>query len=439
MVDSAPSVPSPGTARSCSVVTVERGGGDDLLVVASAGALGGGRSSSTVSSVVVVSSTVVVVVLGGRRGRAARSGAAGLVARAALRRAGRGGEQPSATSDQPASGGQRARAVAPSWSLLSSHPLLGPSGGAARVPGPRAASVSAGGGGRSRWCGRRSCGAAAGVPSRGQWRPGPGPPGGRPVWLPPRVGELGDRGPRWRWRRRASVGRERRRPAGRGRCPARQRTSSASRLPTPAIRCWSSSQAFTGAAAGRQRRPRSCGRADGEGVGAEAVARRVELHAAEPARVDDLEPAAARRSARANRIQRRLDPGGGVLEPLDRALPVDQQPAGHPEAQPEHRPVGVEQQQLADAAGARDRRARAAPPAAPRRGAALEVPVVGRVDPADRAADRPVGRPPVLLHLDHLRHDLPEWQTCPTPSSPIDRRRRRPPRHLEPARRAATP
>ena len=55
--------------------------------------------------------------------------------------------------------------------------------------------------------------------------------------------------------------------------------------------------------------------------------------------------------------------------------------------------VGVEEQQLADPPGARDRRAPQRRPQRRRRGAALEVPVVGRVDPRDRRARRPGRRP----------------------------------------------
>ena len=103
---------------------------------------------------------------------------------------------------------------------------------------------------------------SSGAPSRGHVAPRTRATWRSPVWLPPRsVSSARSCRPRWRWRRRTSVGVERCGRAGRGRGPARQRISSASRLPTPATRLWSSSQALSGRPAGGQarrgaRRPR---------------------------------------------------------------------------------------------------------------------------------------------------------------------------------------
>lgn len=92
------------------------------------------------------------------------------------------------------------------------------------------------------------------VPSRGH-RPSATRSGcSAPVWDPPPAMRSSSVVRRWRWSRRTSAGESE--PAGRaGSSPARYRTSSAVRLPTPANRDWSISRTFRGAAlAARMRR-----------------------------------------------------------------------------------------------------------------------------------------------------------------------------------------
>ncbi len=73
----------------------------------------------------------------------------------------------------------------------------------------------------------------------------------------------------WRWRRRISSS-SRLRASRSGSSPARQRISSVSRLPRPAIRCWSMSRALSGAVLDAQRRPQLA-QGEGERVGAERL------------------------------------------------------------------------------------------------------------------------------------------------------------------------
>ncbi len=261
------------------------------------------------------------------------------------------------------------------------------------------------------------------MPSQAAWRPrGTGHLRGSPRVAPAPGGQLARscaggcwcrlRGPR---RAPAKVG-----PGG----PGRGRPGTASRRRSgcrrPAMRCWSRSQALRG----RWRPGRRAGRpTHGEGVGAQVVGpggpgstppRRP--------RVDDLERGPPPSIAAGSAPTPGPTLGREVLEPLDGALAADHDPARHPEAKAQHGPVGVEQQQLADPPrapraaqrrkqGAEERRA-VVPP--------LEVPVVGgdtlrTVRPTARSAG-----PAVLLHLDHLRHDLTQCQTCRPPPSPID-------------------
>ena len=87
----------------------------------------------------------------------------------------------------------------------------------------------------------------------------------------------------------------------------------------------------------------------------------------------------------------RVEPARRVLEALDGGPAVDEEPTGHPEAQAQGGAVGVHQQELADPAGVEDGGAPQGRPQPGRRRRALEVPVVGRADLADRAPDHLVG------------------------------------------------
>ena len=104
--------------------------------------------------------------------------------------------------------------------------------------------------------------------SAGSARRARGAGSGRPVWAPPlRIASRSrraDRAPQ----RVELRGRERRPPGVAGSCGARQRISSASRLPTPAITPWSSSRALTGAPP-RPKRTRNVVAVDLGGVGAD--------------------------------------------------------------------------------------------------------------------------------------------------------------------------
>ena len=109
-------------------------------------------------------------------------------------------------------------------------------------------------------------------------------------------------------------------------------------------------------AAGGEGRTERC-RPHGQRVHAEVGDVRVEQHTTEPTGIDHAQVAAV------GEPQREADPGrvvpaARVLELLDGTGPVDEQPTRHPEAQAEGGPVRVQEEQLADAAGAGDRRAR---------------------------------------------------------------------------------
>ena len=186
-------------------------------------------------------------------------------------------------------------------------------------------------------------------------------------------------------------------PAGRaGSRPARHRISSASRLPIPATRAWSSSRALSGAVLA----PRAgveLGRRQRQRVGAEPRLVGVERHAAEPPGVAQAQLGAVGEAQR-EAVPARLVAAARVLQPLDRRGPVDQQAAGHAEAQPEPEPVGV---RPARRPSSRSRtsslpRRRAAATVRPASAAttsagsaALDEPRVGGVGTRDRCARRP--------------------------------------------------
>ena len=156
------------------------------------------------------------------------------------------------------------------------------------------ARLSADGPDRSRSCGRRPFGARARRRPSGSGRPEPAPPaGGRDANRRRRADRrpfAGDGGAA------ACVRRARVSPRDEpGRGPARHSTSSTSRLPSPATRCWSMSRAFSGAVL-RSSAAASCAGVIDAGVDAEAGLVRVQLDAAEPARVVDAQDRRRRRT-----------------------------------------------------------------------------------------------------------------------------------------------
>ena len=164
------------------------------------------------------------------------------------------------------------------------------------------------------------------------------------------------------------------------------------------MRDWSMSRAFTGAALPRSA-PASC---DAVSDGASTPEPRlvgIELDAAEAPRVAHGQGAAAG-EGHGEAVPRRLVAVGGVLEVVEAGGAVDDQPAGHAEAQAERRARRVEQQQLADATSVDD----PLPDQHRRLGAALEEPRIVGDDGGDGAADDPLGEAAVHLHLDQLRH-----------------------------------
>ena len=124
---------------------------------------------------------------------------------------------------------------------------------------------------------------------------------------------------------------------------ARQRISSASRLPMPATTCWSSRRALSGADPPRQGRLELRG-GDRRGVGAQTVDGRVEGDATQPTRVDQQQAAAVREG--------QGEPRPAVVAGHAAALPVvaavdlaavdvgDDDLPGHAEANAQRRAVG---------------------------------------------------------------------------------------------------
>jgi hypothetical protein len=164
------------------------------------------------------------------------------------------------------------------------------------------------------------------------------------------------------------------------------------------------SRALSGTAL--RRRSASCAGRTISAVDPEPLLVGIQLDAAEAAGVPHPEVAAAG-EAQDQAVPRLLLPPARVQELVDAGAAVDQQTAGHPEAQAEHRAVavGVEQEQLADAAGGGE------PPPderRPQRGSGqppLQVPGIGGDHLDDRSPERPLLRqPPVGLDLRQLRH-----------------------------------
>ena len=174
----------------------------------------------------------------------------------------------------------------------------------------------------------------------------------------------------------------------------------------PASRAWSSSRALSGAALVAERRV-EVGRRQVEGVGAQAALVGVERHAAEPSRIADpqLGPVG---EPQGEAVPPGIVATARVLEPVDGGGAVDEQAAGHAEAQAQSRPgtlaaVEVEHQQLAATACRRHRAA------GDRRHhllgrTALDEPRVRGADGDDRPADHGLGLAPVELDLQQLGH-----------------------------------
>ena len=234
---------------------------------------------------------------------------------------------------------------------------------------------------------------SSGVPSRGHTAPRlAGAPAGRPCGCRP-----GPRAAASVRRRSGGAGSPRRRPgvpaARAGSSPARHRISSASRLPMPATRRWSSSTALTGALT-----PASAGgqlpAGDRERVGPERGLVGPELDAAQPAGV--VHGAASRRRRRSGRSAARPGRSGRARTPARRSgmPPSTSEPAGHAEPQAEDRAVGVQHEQLAAAAHGRDLAARSGRRRASSGAeAALQEPGIGRAT-RRRSCVRPRPRPP---------------------------------------------
>ena len=162
-----------------------------------------------------------------------------------------------------------------------------------------------------------------------------------PVWAPPlRIAERTAARSSRRRRSRSSV--ERSDVLRSGEIRACQRIWSASRLPIPEIARWLSSRALIAVRPAPIRR-RNSSRPTSAASGPDVREVRVEHGAAEPALVAQDEPAAVLE------LEREAIPAGGVLG-------VDEDPAGHPEVQPERRAVlGLEPHELAAAVGGGER------------------------------------------------------------------------------------
>ena len=220
---------------------------------------------------------------------------------------------------------------------------------------------------------------SSGAPSRGQVAPRTRATCRSPVWLPPRSvrssivrPEVPVEAPDLGWGRAS-------RPDAPGRCrpaTASRRRAGCRRRPRGSGRA-----ARPSAAPARRQAARGAGPADREGVGPEVVTRRGRAPRRPAA---GGRPSAGRRRRRSPRREpdpRRVVPA--ELEYSSRSIgarPSTSSRPVMPKRSPRVGPSVSSEQQLADAPGAGDRRARAARPQRAGGGAALEVPGVGRVD-----------------------------------------------------------
>ena len=135
-------------------------------------------------------------------------------------------------------------------------------------------------------------------------------------------------------------------PAGRrGSRPARQRTSSTSMLPSPAMRCWSSRTALSGARRPRNA-PASCGPGQGQRVGTQPIGIGVEPHPPEAAGIVQPQAAAVVEPDHPP-VPHRVVGRAAVGQPAEGPVGVDEQAAGHPEVDADVGLVGVDDEQLA--------------------------------------------------------------------------------------------
>ena len=151
---------------------------------------------------------------------------------------------------------------------------------------------------------------------------------------------------------------------------------------------------------------RSWRRVSDEGVGAEGLFIGVEDHAAQATRVAHAEVPAVD-EVEGEAIPRRLVPVAAVRQVVEGRRVIDQQPAGHAEAQAQHgaiAAIGVHQQELPPTAG---RSQRPSDQGGSRRRAveaSLEVPVVLGVHPGHGPTDRLLSVASVQLDLEDLGH-----------------------------------
>ncbi len=206
----------------------------------------------------------------------------------------------------------------------------------------------------------------------------------------------------------------------RGESPARHSTSSAMRLPTPARRDWSSSRALSGAWDPRSApaswpgvRERASGpRWERSGSSEMPPRRRGSWTTSEP-------PSSNRRDQRSQAGSRRR---GRVVHLTDAAPTVDEQVAGHAEADA-HRQAGVhvQQQQLPDPPGGHQPVSDQQAAERPSGGRPLQVPGVGAGGGRDGATQGGLGQPAVALDLGKLGHRGEGSQTGPGPPAALAR------------------
>ncbi len=133
---------------------------------------------------------------------------------------------------------------------------------------------------------------------------------------------------------------------------------------------------------------------------------RIELNATESTGVTDDERSPLG-EVEPEAIPRRIVAIARILERRNRGSVVHEDPARHAITQTQHRPVGVDEHQLADPPGAGDAQTRKLGTKGVGRRGALGVPLVGRMNGGNRAADHRISSEPILLDLQHLGHRWP--------------------------------
>ena len=244
---------------------------------------------------------------------------------------------------------------------------------------------------------------SSGAPSRGQWPPRWRSTCRSPVCEPPRRSSVA-MVERRRRRRRRSSSRSRSRPAGPGRAGPPQRLVDE--------QVADAGDAVLVEQPGLQRRPAAAQRLDDladrdrPGVGTEPRQVRVELDPAEAPRVGHPQPPpSAKRSAKRSHVGWSR-PDAYSSRSIG-AVVVDHEPAGHAEAQAEHRPFAGEVDEQAACRAASCRRTDRALDGGDHvrwRAPPFRNQASGASTPAIVATDHPLGEPPVELDLDQLRH-----------------------------------